>query len=169
MMPLFTLMRMMKMPYQCSFMVHSVLDSGSLSFGNFRDFLKNFHHLLLLPRFSSITINLGPTFLSGSLASNVNVRPKEPSCPLVQVLNKSQRIQGYDVMSSRAPTATTYWTSCGSVSTLPVSSSPSTTSPSCTGTTPAQQLTQYVPRLWSPVCRLPITHITQTRQDKMLF
>ena len=35
--------------------------------------------------FASITINLGPTFLSGTMAANINHRPREPSCPLVQV------------------------------------------------------------------------------------
>ena len=35
-------------------------------------------------RFASITINLGPTFLSGTMAANINHRRREPSCPLVQ-------------------------------------------------------------------------------------
>ena len=35
--------------------------------------------------FSSITINLGPTFLSGALAANADEHIDEPSCPLVQV------------------------------------------------------------------------------------
>ena len=34
--------------------------------------------------FSSITINLGPTFLSGALAANADDHINEPSCPLVQ-------------------------------------------------------------------------------------
>jgi len=34
--------------------------------------------------FSSITINLGPTFLSGALAANADDHIHEPSCPLVQ-------------------------------------------------------------------------------------
>merc|ERR1719192_206748 len=34
--------------------------------------------------FSSITINLGPTFLSGALAANADEHINEPSCPLVQ-------------------------------------------------------------------------------------
>ena len=38
-------------------------------------------------RFSSITINLGPTFLSGALAANADDHIHEPSCPLVQVSN----------------------------------------------------------------------------------
>ena len=35
--------------------------------------------------FSSITINLGPTFLSGALAANADAHMLQPSCPLVQV------------------------------------------------------------------------------------
>ena len=42
------------------------------------------HYILLLIRFASITINLGPTFLSGTMAANINHKPREPSCPLVQ-------------------------------------------------------------------------------------
>ena len=38
----------------------------------------------LTSRFASITINLGPTFLSGTMAANINHKPREPSCPLVQ-------------------------------------------------------------------------------------
>jgi len=34
--------------------------------------------------FASVTINLGPTFLSGTMAANINYRPTEPSCPLIQ-------------------------------------------------------------------------------------
>jgi len=34
--------------------------------------------------FSSITINLGPTFLSGALAANADDHIHQPSCPLVQ-------------------------------------------------------------------------------------
>merc|ERR1712004_421551 len=34
--------------------------------------------------FSSITVNLGPTFLSGALAANADAHIHEPSCPLVQ-------------------------------------------------------------------------------------
>ena len=37
------------------------------------------------PRFASVTINLGPTFLSGALAANAGAVMDEPSCPLVQV------------------------------------------------------------------------------------
>lgn len=33
--------------------------------------------------FASITINLGPTFLSGALAANTEAGHNEPSCPLV--------------------------------------------------------------------------------------
>ena len=36
-------------------------------------------------RFASITINLGPTFLSGALAANLDDHVHEPSCPIVQV------------------------------------------------------------------------------------
>ena len=43
---------------------------------------------LSLTRFAAITLNLGPTFLSGTMAANVNHRPREPSCPLVQVVNR---------------------------------------------------------------------------------
>ena len=35
--------------------------------------------------FSSITLNLGPTFLSGALAANADAHMLQPSCPLVQV------------------------------------------------------------------------------------
>ena len=38
-------------------------------------------------RFSSITINLGPTFLSGALAANSEIHLNKPSCPLIQVKN----------------------------------------------------------------------------------
>merc|ERR1719264_885762 len=34
--------------------------------------------------FASITINLGPTFLSGALAANLDDHVHEPSCPIVQ-------------------------------------------------------------------------------------
>ena len=40
--------------------------------------------LSVIERFASITINLGPTFLSGTMAANISQRPTEPSCPLVQ-------------------------------------------------------------------------------------
>ena len=35
-------------------------------------------------RFASVTVNLGPTFLSGALAANAGDVMDEPSCPLVQ-------------------------------------------------------------------------------------
>ena len=35
-------------------------------------------------RFASITINLGPTFLSGALAANSESNLNKPSCPLIQ-------------------------------------------------------------------------------------
>ena len=38
-----------------------------------------------LSRFASVTVNLGPTFLSGALAANAGAVMDEPSCPLVQV------------------------------------------------------------------------------------
>ena len=38
-------------------------------------------------RFASVTVNLGPTFLSGALAANAGAVMDEPSCPLVQVCN----------------------------------------------------------------------------------
>ena len=45
--------------------------------------------LIIFPfslRFASVTVNLGPTFLSGALAANAGAAMDEPSCPLVQVL-----------------------------------------------------------------------------------
>ena len=39
-------------------------------------------------RFASVTVNLGPTFLSGALAANAGAVMDEPSCPLVQVKMK---------------------------------------------------------------------------------
>ena len=41
--------------------------------------------IILIFRFASITINLGPTFLSGALAANLDDHVHEPSCPIVQV------------------------------------------------------------------------------------
>jgi hypothetical protein len=40
--------------------------------------------LFFLFRFASITINLGPTFLSGALAANSESHLNKPSCPLIQ-------------------------------------------------------------------------------------
>ena len=40
---------------------------------------------LSMCRFASVTVNLGPTFLSGALAANAGAVMDEPSCPLVQV------------------------------------------------------------------------------------
>ena len=37
-----------------------------------------------------MTVNLGPTFLSGALAANAGAAMDEPSCPLVQVLLTSE-------------------------------------------------------------------------------
>ena len=39
----------------------------------------------IFSRFASVTVNLGPTFLSGALAANAGAVMDEPSCPLVQV------------------------------------------------------------------------------------
>ena len=41
-------------------------------------------------RFASVTVNLGPTFLSGALAANAGAVMDEPSCPLVQVNTESE-------------------------------------------------------------------------------
>ena len=41
-------------------------------------------------RFASVTVNLGPTFLSGALAANAGAVMDEPSCPLVQVTRHRQ-------------------------------------------------------------------------------
>ena len=41
-------------------------------------------------RFASVTVNLGPTFLSGALAANAGAVMDEPSCPLVQVTGHRQ-------------------------------------------------------------------------------
>ena len=41
--------------------------------------------IIVMFRFASITINLGPTFLSGALAANLDDHVHEPSCPIVQV------------------------------------------------------------------------------------
>ena len=49
---------------------------------NFTDFDM---FLFYFTRFSSITINLGPTFLSGALAANTDETYREPSCPIIQV------------------------------------------------------------------------------------
>ena len=42
------------------------------------------YSLLFHFRFASITINLGPTFLSGALAANSESHLNKPSCPLIQ-------------------------------------------------------------------------------------
>jgi len=34
--------------------------------------------------FAALTINLGPTFLSGALAAQAEIIPNVPSCPLVR-------------------------------------------------------------------------------------
>ena len=33
--------------------------------------------------FAAITVNLGPTFITGALANNVESEPTNPSCPLI--------------------------------------------------------------------------------------
>ena len=43
-------------------------------------------------RFASVTVNLGPTFLSGALAANAGAVMDEPSCPLVQVNTESESV-----------------------------------------------------------------------------
>jgi len=43
-----------------------------------------FYPFYLCFRFASVTVNLGPTFLSGALAANAGTVMDEPSCPLVQ-------------------------------------------------------------------------------------
>ena len=45
---------------------------------------KFFIRHLISYRFASITINLGPTFLSGALAANSESYLNKPSCPLIQ-------------------------------------------------------------------------------------
>ena len=42
--------------------------------------------------FASVTVNLGPTFLSGALAANAGAVMDEPSCPLVQVVTSHNDI-----------------------------------------------------------------------------
>ena len=106
-----------------------------------------------IARFSSITINLGPTFLSGALAANADAHIHEPSCPLVQVIFSSDditRLQQHmkpqvlldsdprarphplddrldrHVLSSRVHTGITSSTPSGSWSTFSASCSPST-------------------------------------------
>ena len=44
-----------------------------------------FYPFYICFRFASVTVNLGPTFLSGALAANAGTVMDEPSCPLVQV------------------------------------------------------------------------------------
>ena len=41
-------------------------------------------HCVFFSRFASITINVGPTFLSGALAANSESYLNRPSCPLIQ-------------------------------------------------------------------------------------
>ena len=53
--------------------------------------------------FSSITINLGPTFLSGALAANADAHMLQPSCPLVQVRPVLSRLQTCDHYHYQGP------------------------------------------------------------------
>ena len=60
--------------------------------------------------FSSITINLGPTFLSGALAANADAHMLQPSCPLVQVRQGGGNIElgkgSFSFMSEFRPPVT---------------------------------------------------------------
>ena len=63
------------------------LEEGELEVGEVgRDTPQCVAFGLFMIWFSSITINLGPTFLSGALAANADLHIDEPSCPLVQVM-----------------------------------------------------------------------------------
>ena len=57
-------------------------------FWSFHDMVRVLRPLHLISRsqfrFASVTVNLGPTFLSGALAANAGAVMDEPSCPLVQ-------------------------------------------------------------------------------------
>ena len=88
---------------------------------------------ILIHRFASITINLGPTFLSGALAANLDDHVHEPSCPIVQVRMMMITLM-IVILMIRVHTATMCSTCCGSWSTCSASPSPSTTSTSFTGT-----------------------------------
>ena len=48
-------------------------------------------------RFASVTVNLGPTFLSGALAANAGAVMDEPSCPLVQVTRGRLGFPNFDI------------------------------------------------------------------------
>ena len=48
-------------------------------------------------RFASVTVNLGPTFLSGALAANAGAVMDEPSCPLVQVTGGRLGFLNFDI------------------------------------------------------------------------
>ena len=45
-----------------------------------------------------MTINLGPTFLSGALAANAGAVMDEPSCPLVQVNTDRETILSHECL-----------------------------------------------------------------------
>ena len=51
-------------------------------------------------RFASVTVNLGPTFLSGALAANAGAVMDEPSCPLVQVTGGRLGFLNFDIYLS---------------------------------------------------------------------
>ena len=52
-------------------------------------------------RFASVTVNLGPTFLSGALAANAGAVMDEPSCPLVQVTGGRLGFLNFDIHTFR--------------------------------------------------------------------
>ena len=52
---------------------------------------------LCMLRFASVTVNLGPTFLSGALAANAGAVMDEPSCPLVQVTGGRLGFLNFDI------------------------------------------------------------------------
>ena len=97
------------------------LEEGELEVGEVgRDTPQCVAFGLFMIWFSSITINLGPTFLSGALAANADLHIDEPSCPLVQVRASQGRAGGHlhppspFYISYRARTGTTSSTCSGS-------------------------------------------------------
>ena len=98
-------------------------------------------------RFASVTVNLGPTFLSGALAANAGAVMDEPSCPLVQVtseLHHSILRRYYDNdVTVRGPTDTMSSMPSGSLSICSVSCWPSFTWGNSTRTSPRR-----ISRLW---------------------
>ena len=63
-----------------------------LEIGDYVTKIFYFFYLAFL-RFASVTVNLGPTFLSGALAANAGAVMDEPSCPLVQVIASEQPVK----------------------------------------------------------------------------